>query len=287
MALGALLFALMNLFVKLASTSASWASIACVRALVGAAVAFAVARARGASLAPTNPRAIFWRSFFGTISMLATFYALSSRTVSLGDTATLLNLAPAFLAVLAPFVLRERTAPSVALAITISLLGVVLVVRPTFFFGGAAAVAEGASGPGPTVTILAAVGAAFATSIAMMMLRRVGRTEDAEVIVFHFSLFAAVVNGLVALTDLRMPTARDAGMMLAGGLCAGLGQLTMTRAYALENAAKVSGMSYLSVVASAALGGVVFGERPGPTAVAGMLLVVAGGVVVTFARSRG
>jgi drug/metabolite transporter (DMT)-like permease len=75
--------------------------------------------------------------------------------------------------------------------------------------------------------------------------------------------------------------------MVAAGLCAGFAQLAMTRAYALEHAARVSGMSYLSVVASALFGAVAFGERPGPTAIAGMALVIAGGLLVTFARSQG
>ena len=49
--------------------------------------------------------------------MAATFYALSSRTLPLGDTVTLLNLTPIFLAVLAPIFLREPTGRAVALAL--------------------------------------------------------------------------------------------------------------------------------------------------------------------------
>src|SRR5262249_9057868 len=117
MALGATLFALMNFFARLASSSASWASVGAVRAFVGALVAIAVARARGAPLAVKDKRAIFWRSLLGTGAMVATFYALSSRTLSLGDTATLLYLTPVFLAILAPIFLRERTSFGVGLAI--------------------------------------------------------------------------------------------------------------------------------------------------------------------------
>jgi drug/metabolite transporter (DMT)-like permease len=286
MAFGATLFALMNLLARLATTSTSWASVATIRALVGALIAFAVARVRGQSLVPNNPRAILWRSLFGTISMLSTFYAVSSRTVSLGDTVTLLNLAPVFLAVLAPIFLRERTSPAVALALALALGGVVLVVRPTFLFGTGGHELAGVAGPSATTTALVAVFAAFSTAIAMMLLRRAGRTEVPEAIAFHFSLFAAGSLGILSLFDLRMPTARDAAFMVAAGVCAGIGQLAMTRAYALEHAARVSGMSYFAVVASALLGAVVLGEHPGPTAAGGMALVIAGGLVVTFARPR-
>ena len=247
MAAGAVLFSLMNFFARLATSSASWMTVGAVRALVGAMVALGVARLRGASLVAKDRRALFWRSFFGTTSMMATFYALSSRTLSLGDTVTLLNLTPIFLAVLAPIFLRERTSIAVAFALVLSLGGVVLVLHPSFAWQDAAH----ASGPSTAMTAATALLGAFSSSIAMMMLRRVGQTETAESIAVHFSLFAAIALSLLSLFDLRMPTLRDAGFMFAAGICAGFAQIAMTRAYALERAARVSGMSYLAVVTSA------------------------------------
>ncbi len=44
------------------------------------------------------------------------------------------------------------------------------------------------------------------------------------------------------------------------------------------------GMGYLAAVASALLGAIVLGERPSVAAIAGMALVVVGGLVVTFIR---
>ncbi len=280
MALSATLFALMSFFARLATTSASWATAGAVRAFVGALVAFAFARLRGRSLAPKNAGALLGRSVLGTVSMVCSFYALSSRTVSLGNTVTLLNLAPVFLAVLAPIFLRERTSKTVALALGLALSGVVLVARPTFLFGGAPA-PQLAAGPGPsaTVTMLFAVFAALATSAAMMFLRRSGQTEKPEPIAFHFSVFATLVLTVFSLLDPRVPSLRDAALMVLAGVFAGLGQLAMTRAYSLESAARVSGMSYLSVVVSALLGAIVLGERPGAIAIVGMGLVIAGGLV--------
>lgn len=283
MAAGAVLFALMNFFARLASDSASWATVGAARALVGAFVAIAVARVRGSSLRITDKRALLWRSVFGTGTMMATFYALSSRSLSLGDTVTLLNLTPVFLAVLAPIFLRERTSPMVALAIALALGGVVLVLHPSFSFQD---VAGASPGPSAGVTAAVAVLASFVASIAMMLLRRVGQTETPEAIAAHYSLFAAAVLGLLALGDLRMPTGRDALAMVAAGICAGLGQIALTRAYSLERAARVSGIGYLSVVASALLGAAILHERPSAGALLGMALVVSGGLVVTFTRDK-
>jgi drug/metabolite transporter (DMT)-like permease len=280
MALGAVLFALMNFFARLATSSASWMTVGGVRALIGALVAIGVARLRGASLVANDRKAVFWRSLFGTAAMGATFYALSSRTLPLGDTVTLLNLTPIFLAVLAPIFLREPTSRAVAFALLLALGGVMLILHPSMTWHPATATV----GPSAGATVACAVMAAFFTSIAMMLLRRVGRTESPEVIAVHFSIFAGVVLMGLSLFDLRMPTLRDAGFIFAAGICAGFAQLAMTRAYTLERAARVSGMGYLSVVASAILGAAVLGERPSIAALAGMVLVVTGGLVVTLSR---
>jgi drug/metabolite transporter (DMT)-like permease len=280
-ALSALLFSTMNFLARVATTSASWATIAATRALMGALVAYTVARMRGGTVAAKDYRAVFWRSFFGTISMLSTFFALSSKNLSLGDVVTLLNVSPVFLALLAPFVLKERTSKLVGVAIGIALTGVVFVVRPSFVFGHAAELLHASSGPSARVTVMVAIGAALSTSFAMMMLRRVGQTESAEAIAFHFSVFAAVILSLISLFDLRIPSPRDAVFMLLAGICAGFGQLAMTRAYSLESTARVGGMSYLVVPISALLGTVFLDERLGPTTAVGMVLVVAGGILVS------
>lgn len=282
MTLSALLFALMNLFARLASSSASWASVGAVRALVGASVALAVARMRGSSLAVGDRRGVLWRSVLGTAAMVSTFYALSSRALPLGDTATLLNLSPVFLAVLSPLVLGERTSRGIVAALGLSMIGIMLIFRPALLFGAAAAPTGAAAGPSTTTTAMVAVAAALFTSLAMMFLRRVGQRESTEAIAFYFSLFAAVTMVGFALFDPRLPRLRDVGFMVAAGLSAGFGQLAMTRAYTLERAARVGALSYVSVLASALLGALLLGERPDAIAIGGMILVAAGGVVVTL-----
>jgi drug/metabolite transporter (DMT)-like permease len=279
MALGATLFALMNFFARLASSSASWASVGAVRAFVGALVAVAVARMRRAPLVVNDKRAMFWRSLLGTISMVATFYALSSRTLSLGDTATLLNFTPVFLAILAPIFLRERTSFGIAFAIALSLAGVMLILRPAFVFG-----ADGPPSASSHTTAFVALLAALSASIAMMLLRKMGQKESAEAIALHFSIFATVTMIVFAVFDPRVPTARDAFFMIAAGVCAGFGQIAMTRAYALEAAARVGGIGYVAVVVSALLGAIALHERPDVIAIAGMLLVIAGGLLASFTR---
>jgi drug/metabolite transporter (DMT)-like permease len=131
-----------------------------------------------------------------------------------------------------------------------------------------------------------AVSAAFCSACAMITLRRMGPGENPEAIALHFSLAATVALLLLGVRELMLPSPRAATLMLAAGLCAGLAQLLMTRAYALERAARVSSMGYLSVVASALLGALALHERPTTQSVLGMGLVIAGGLAVVIAGLR-
>ncbi len=281
MAASALLFAFMGFFARLATASTSWATVGAARALVGAAVAIAFARMRGASLRGGRARDMWLRSLFGTGAMMCTFYALSSRALPLGDTVTLLNLSPVLLALVAPVLLGERTTGAGAIGIAVALAGVVFVAQPAFLFHTARPAAP-LGGPTAGVTAAFAIAAASFTALAMTMLRRVGRTTSPEAVALHFSLVAAAAMTAISLIDPKIPSPRDAAAMLAAGLCAGVGQLTMTRAYATERAARVGGMSYLSVVVSAALGAAALGEIPSEPALLGMALVVTGGVVLAL-----
>src|SRR5262249_38707288 len=156
----------------------------------------------------------------------------------------------------------------------------VLILRPPFLFAGAKL--------GPAAMLVAAVCllGALCTTFAMMMLRQLGPSESPEAVAIHFSLTAAVVTGALSIGHFAIPAWREVARMLAAGVCAGLAQLCMTRAYSLERAARVSGLGYLAVVVSAALGAIALHEWPDLLTVCGMAMVIAGGLVVTVAGLR-
>jgi drug/metabolite transporter (DMT)-like permease len=284
MAASALLFAAMNFFARLASTHVSWTVVGTTRALVGGIVAIAIARIRVAPMRVRDRRGIWGRSLWGTAAMGCTFYALACGDLPLGDAATLLNLTPVFLAVLTPLLLGERSGRRVAVALPLSLGGAVLILHPPFLFGGAAAT-SGAAHVAAMVAVLGALSASFA----MMMLRRIGPHESPEAIAIHFSLTAAALLGVLALPHLRDlvgASPRELALIVLAGVSAGVAQLCMTRAYSLERAARVSGVGYLAVVASALLGAAALHEWPTPQTTLGMALVITGGLVVTVLGLR-
>jgi drug/metabolite transporter (DMT)-like permease len=272
------LFAGMTLSARFASETASWATVAATRAFVGGLCALALAWHTKAPLRTRSTSLSWARSLFGTVAMISTFYALSSRELAVGDAVTLFATSPLLIAALSPKVLGERTGAGLWAVLGVAFVGVALVAGPHLSLLSPAA--------------LAAFGAAVSSALAMMFLRKMRSPQDgsapesAEAIALHFSMTSFAILAAIAIPGFRTPSPRDVGWLLLTGLSGGIAQLAMTRAYALTEAAKLGAVSYLGTVLSF-VGAVAFlGERPDPTQLAGSLLVVGAGVALAWVSSR-
>ena len=266
MLLAQVCFAAMNVSARLAGGDVPWPEVASARFLVGAVLAWGIARSRGASLAITDRRTSWMRAIFGTLSAVCTFYAITSRRINLGDAATLGATAPIFVAMLAPSLLGERSGRAVPVAAGIAFAGVALVLQPSF---------ESAIG----VAMIATLGA-FLYSIALISLRRLGGGETHEAVVFHFSCVALATMTALAIPGWRTPTPHGLLWLGATGITGGLAQLAMTRAYSLDRAARVSTLTFLGIVFTHLLAIPIFGEHPGWSQAVGAVLVMGAGVLL-------
>jgi drug/metabolite transporter (DMT)-like permease len=173
--------------------------------------------------------------------MLCTFYTLGAPTIALGDAVTLGATTAIFLAILSPWLLGEASTGRVWVPTLIAFGGVALVVGPQFEIAGQ--------------TGLVAVAGSFFSALAMVMLRKLGGAkgglrESPEAIVVHFSLVATVALCALAAPAWRTPGASGAALLAVTGITGGLAQLAMTRAYALDHAARIGTIAYVAVVPS-------------------------------------
>ena len=272
MVLAQLGFGGMNVFSRLGGRDLPFSEVAAARFLVGALVAIGLARLRGTSLRVTDGRNTWLRSLFGTGSAIGHFYAISSQRIPLGDAATLSATAPVWVALLSRRLLGERVGKSVTAAVGLAFIGIVAVVRPTF---GAAA----------DVALIATTGAFF-YALAMIWLRKIGPGESSEAIVLHFSSVACVTMLLISIPVWVTPDAAGALWLLGTGLCGGLAQIAMTRAYTLDRAARVSTVSFLGIVVTHALAVPVFGEVPTLLQLGGASLVIVAGAMLAQGARR-
>lgn len=261
MVIAAVGFAIMNACAKEVSRRLPFLEVAFARSVVGLLFVLAVARLRHVPLRVANHRVLTLRVLAGTASMIQTFYALS--VIPLAEASALLNLTPLFVAALGVVWLREPVRGLVLACLLLGMTGALLVFRPhdaSLGLGG-----------------LVAVGASFTAALAMVSLRKLGASEAPETVVAAFLATGTLVLGVLMLPVARLPSPSDALLMVVAGVSSTTAQLAMTRAYALDVAARVGGMNYLNIVASVALASLLFGERPDALASLGIVAIILAG----------
>ena len=271
--LSELSYAVMRVATRAGAAELPWAEIAAARFLGGSLIAIVAARTRGKSLRVADQKNAWLRSAFGTGGALALFHALGSQRISVGDATTLYATTPLWVALLSGPVLRERVGPVVWAGAVLGFAGVAVLLGAHLSW----------SGPVGGLVLLGAVSYA----LALLRLRRMGPHESSEAIALHMSLFAGVTMLVFALPGWK-PVHPLAWLPLAASaISGGFGQVFVGRAYAREPAAKLSAFGYAGVVFTYLLEIALFHRAPSWNQVAGALMVVAAGVLVSFASRAG
>jgi len=266
------LFSAMGVFLRLGARNVPWQEAALSRFAIGALVAYAVARMRGASLHITNKKLMGTRSITGTLSALTVFYVWASPKIPLGDAVTLTSVGPVFVVLLSWPLLKERVGKLVYGAVPIAFGGILLVVKPSFHVA---------------MTLAAvAIAGSFFYSLAMISLRQIGPNESGEAVVLYFSLFGTLVMTCISIPVWKTPDAISGLFLVLTGLTGGFAQLAMTRAYSLDRAARISALSYLCIIFTNLFAIPVFGSLPGFWQIIGSGLVILSGLIVALSAQR-
>ena len=256
-------FAVMGALSHLAGERCEWQVVAVARTAVAFVLSAGLAVSTGVRLVVWRPLTLWVRSVAGSAGVLCAFYALTHLPIS--TALTLSNTVPVWVTLLAWPALGQRPSRAVWAAIAVGLAGIVLIQRPDT--------------AGDRWAALAAVGNALCTAVAMIGLNRL-RGVDARAVVTHFSgVSTAVTLAVLLLSGGGAAGAfRDATttLLLAGvGLAGTLGQLAMTRAFALGTPARVSVVGLMQIVFAIALGVLVWRRSFDALTVLGILLVTA------------
>ncbi len=230
-------------------------------------ILFLIVRHRKRPLIVKAKKVILLRSLFGTVAMAGFFYALAN--MPLAECIFIGRSQPLILSLFAPFVIGERAPRSAWLAILAGLTGVVLIMKPAMAWPLAAWVA---------------LGAASASALAHLWVRRLNATDFPLVIVFNFTILTALFTAFGVLPFFTPPTPLQWALITGVALFASTGQLLMTLAYQKDRAPVVAAASYTSVILSVLYGYLFWGEIPPPLAWIGGTLIVAGGLLLLKAR---
>ncbi len=260
----ALSFATMGALTHALRKDASWEVIALARSIVLLILSGGIVSAAGVKLRFWSPWQLWARSIAGSVSMLFVFYSLTRLPTAL--VFTLMNLAPAWVAIASWYMLPKTRSKSVWVAVAVGIVGVILLQKPQLAQGNHA--------------IFAPLIASLLLAVVMMALHEV-RNVDSRVVVLHFAITAFVTSLAVFLfaatrAPLDLPTeGTTTFLLLATGIAATLGQLFLTVAFAKGPPAKVSVVGLTQVGFALFYDVAIWGHKFGILSFLGMLLVVA------------
>jgi drug/metabolite transporter (DMT)-like permease len=203
-------------------------------------------------------------------SMLAQFTALA--LMPLADAVALNFTFPLFATMTAAAFLGERVSRAQWLATAIGFLGVVTIMRPGFH----------ALSPAYFLPLLAAALSAWSA----VSVKTLSRTESANAIVTYMTLLMTPALLVPALFVWTMPDLGSLGWLALVGAFGTLGHLTLTRAFAATDASAVIPFDFFRLPFVAAIGFLVFGERPDLWTWIGAAIIVGSTVEVARRQPR-
>jgi drug/metabolite transporter (DMT)-like permease len=163
---------------------------------------------------------------------------------------------------------RERMIRGEWIALSASLLGVLLITRPAFLFGGAA------SDIHPVHALIALGGAAFSGS-AYATIRQMP-TERPEVVVFYLPLMSVPMSLPFIATNWVLPTGGEWLVLIGIGAATQLAQTSMTKGLQVEKTARATMVGYVQIIFAGAWGALLFNEAITLWTVVGAMIVLTG-----------
>ena len=203
---------------------------------------------------------VVMRSVFGFLAMAGFYYALTH--MPLADCIFIGRSQPFFLALLAPFLVKEKVPVEAWFAIFTGTAGVFFIINP--------------SSSTFQLPALIALAASCSAALAHLLIRRLNRSDDPDVIVFNFFSLTAFFSLFWSISQLVFLTWQQFLLVLAVAFFATVGQFLMTLAYRFDRAAVVASASYASVILSVVYGYFLWDEIPQLASLFGAALILLG-----------
>ncbi|WP_173425035.1 DMT family transporter [Vibrio renipiscarius] len=275
MILSAFGFALMSACVKYVSNyGLPVFEIVAARALVSLVISYFDVKRKKISIWGNNKPLLLLRGMVGTASLMCVYYAVT--TLPLAEATILQYVHPVFTALLGVLFLKERIQKSTLICIAFCLAGLLVMVQPNM---NSAIVNEL-----PLFSIMIALGGAFGSSIAYVIVRKLSQTEDSSVIIFYFPLVALPISTVLMWDGFVWPDLFLTIMLVFVGIFTQIGQYGLTKAMQTQAAGKASAYSYVQILFSTLLGVWVFNEIPSVWTYLGGGLIITGALINVFGK---
>lgn len=267
MLVGAFWFSVMSVLVKLAGRRLPSMEIVFFRGILTLAMSYAIVkRARIEPVLGVNRRLLLQRGVLGAAALACFLFSLTH--LPLAEATLIQYMNPVFAILVAHWWFRERMGAGEWVALAASLVGVLLITRPAFLFGGVA------SGIHPGHAVIALMGAAFSGS-AYATIRQMPN-ERPEVVVLYLPLMSVPMSVPFIASNWHAPTLEEWLLLLGIGLATQLAQTSMTKGLQVEKTARATMVGYVQIIFAGTWGALLFGETITALTVAGAVIVLTG-----------
>ncbi|MCE2519339.1 MAG: DMT family transporter [Alphaproteobacteria bacterium] len=271
MVLAMCLMATMDATAKWLVEDYSIAQILLVRFAVFLGIALALAWRRGwlATVRSRQPGLQVLRSLVMLAEIVVFLWAFS--LLPLADVHAIAAVSPLIAVALAALLLAERVGWRRWLAVAAGCAGVLVIMRP----------GSGIMGPAALIALLAA----FLWALLQVLIRRVGLDDSIETTALWSAAIAVLLLVFLAPFDWHPVAAGDWPLLVLVGLLGAAAHLVLFRALQVAPASMLQPFAYTLVVWATVMGYVLFGEFPDIWTLAGIVIVIAGGLYA-FSRER-
>lgn len=247
MILATALLSTMHAMVRYLSAELHPFEIAFFRNLFGfVAVLPLLIRAGWSGLSSRHPGLQCARGLLGVTAMLAWFYGLS--VVPIAQATALSFTSVIFASLGAGLILGERMRLRRWTAVLLGFVGVLAILRPGF--------------QGLQIGTLIVMTASVAWGLAMVVVKRLSRTDSVVSIVAWMAITLTVLSFFPALLVWVWPTTKQLLWLGILGALATLGHLAMTKALKLADATAVLPLDFTRLIWAAVIGYLAFAEIP-------------------------
>ncbi|UXR78738.1 MULTISPECIES: DMT family transporter [unclassified Staphylococcus] len=198
------------------------------------------------------------RSMLGLTGVLLNIYAIDHMVLS--DADILMKLNPFWTILLSLVILKEHIERYQFIAMIVAIIGMFFVVQPELSSDVIPAV----------IGLLSGIFAAAAYTA----VRALSTREAPYTIVFYFSFFSVVALLPFVLFTYEPMTGMQITYLVFAGLSAAVGQIGVTVAYSYAPAKDISIFTYASILFTALIGFILFGESPDFYAVIGYVIIL-------------
>lgn len=269
----ALMFSVMNAFVKELSRSMGTGEIVFVRSLIGVIVILFIMNRCHIAFSHKDLPVLVFRGVGGGVSMYLWF--LSMRGLPLADASILQQLSAFFVLLISVFYLKDKMPSGALMPLAAIVLGACCVLRPWDY--------NSFSVYAVYAVISSFLVAAVYTTIHKLFAR--GGHSSWE-IVFYFLFFSMIIGALTMIGDAKMPNSYEAVLLLAVGITSLLAQEFMTKGFEYANQVLVSFIMYMGIFLNAFWGYVFFGEIMTLLSLIGGIFIIAGSLYLTMMRKK-